>query len=76
VGWRSYVWVAIGSALGGVARYWLTGFVAILLGPQFPWGTILINIIGTGPWFDAYVPNLFGFATPEFKQGHRPGLRP
>ncbi|MFL6089972.1 MAG: MCE family protein [Aeromicrobium sp.] len=41
-----------------------------------PYAYILINIIGTGPWFDAYVPNLFGFATPEFKQGYRPGLRP
>jgi phospholipid/cholesterol/gamma-HCH transport system substrate-binding protein len=40
-----------------------------------PYAYILINIIGTGPWFDAYVPNLFGFATPEFKQGFRPGLR-
>lgn len=40
-----------------------------------PYAYILINIIGTGPWFDAYVPNLFGFATPEFKQGRRPGLR-
>jgi len=41
-----------------------------------PYAFILINIIGTGPWFDAYVPNILGFATPEFKQGHRPGLRP
>ena len=23
-----------------------------------PYASILINIIGTGPWFDAYVPNL------------------
>jgi phospholipid/cholesterol/gamma-HCH transport system substrate-binding protein len=39
-----------------------------------PYAFILINIIGTGPWFDAYVPNILGFATPEFKQGHRPEL--
>lgn len=57
MGWRSYVWVAIGSALGGVARYWLTAFVAILLGPQFPWGTILINIIGS------FIIGFFGTVT-------------
>lgn len=34
----------------------------------------LINIIGTGPWFDAYVPNLTGMVTGEFTQGRRPGL--
>ena len=45
-GWV-YFWIAVGSALGGIARYWLTGFVAMLLGPQFPWGTILINIVGS-----------------------------
>jgi len=55
-GW-SYLWIAIGSALGGVARYWLTGFVAILLGPQFPWGTILINVTGS------FVIGFFGTLT-------------
>ena len=28
-----------------------------------PYASILINIIGTGPWFDAYVPNLASIAT-------------
>lgn len=31
-----------------------------------PYADILGNIIGTGPWFDAYVVNLAGFATGEF----------
>lgn len=39
-----------------------------------PYASILINIIGTGPWFDAYVPNIVGTATGEFKMGRRPGL--
>ena len=47
MGWWAYFWIAVGSALGGMARYWLTGLVAILFGVQFPWGTILINIIGS-----------------------------
>ena len=36
-----------------------------------PYASILINIIGTGPWFDAYVPNLTGIGTGEFKPGAR-----
>ncbi len=42
-----YLWVALGSALGGAARYWMTLAVAALTGPAFPWGTILINILGS-----------------------------
>ena len=37
-----------------------------------PYASILINVIGTGPWFDAYVPNLVGLATGEFQPGARP----
>ena len=39
--------VAAGSALGGLARYWLTGALAALTGPRFPYGTLLINILGS-----------------------------
>ena len=37
-----------------------------------PYASILINIIGTGPWFDAFVPNMASIGTGEFKQGKRP----
>jgi CrcB protein len=43
----NYVWVAIGSALGGVFRYWCTLAAAAWLGEALPWGTILINILGS-----------------------------
>src|SRR3954454_7971613 len=43
----NYLWVAIGSALGGVARYWCSGLVARLAGETFPWGTIRVNILGS-----------------------------
>jgi phospholipid/cholesterol/gamma-HCH transport system substrate-binding protein len=36
-----------------------------------PYASILINVIGTGPWFDAYVPNLVGTVTGEFVPGRR-----
>jgi CrcB protein len=43
----TYLWVAVGGALGSMARFWLGALVVELLGPQFPWGTILINILGS-----------------------------
>jgi CrcB protein len=39
--------VAVGGAIGSVARY-LTGMVAIRqFGPNFPWGTLTVNIVGS-----------------------------
>ena len=42
-----YLWIALGSALGGVGRYWLSGLVAQHIGETFPWGTMLVNITGS-----------------------------
>ena len=39
--------VALGSALGGVARYWCTGVVSRAFGETFPWGTLLVNVLGS-----------------------------
>jgi phospholipid/cholesterol/gamma-HCH transport system substrate-binding protein len=36
-----------------------------------PYASVLINVLGTGPWFDAYVPNLVGMGTGEFVPGRR-----
>ncbi|MDX9859993.1 MAG: fluoride efflux transporter CrcB [Rhodospirillales bacterium] len=41
------VWVIIGSALGGGARYWCSGFVARHIGETFPWGTLTVNAVGS-----------------------------
>lgn len=41
-----YVWVTLGSALGGLARYWVSGLVASHYGETFPWGTIVVNVTG------------------------------
>jgi CrcB protein len=43
----SYVWVALGSAIGGAGRYACSRAVALWLGAGFPWGTILVNIAGS-----------------------------
>ena len=38
-----------------------------------PYASVLINVVGTGPWFDAYVPNLVGLGSGEFLPGPRKG---
>jgi CrcB protein len=43
----SYLWVAIGGALGSVGRYWLSGLVAARIGSSFPWGTLAVNVSGS-----------------------------
>jgi CrcB protein len=43
----TYLWVFLGSALGGMARYWVSGAVARRIGETFPWGTVIINISGS-----------------------------
>jgi CrcB protein len=42
-----YLWVALGGALGSVARYWMGVRITVLAGLAFPWATILINILGS-----------------------------
>jgi CrcB protein len=42
------VWaIAIGAAVGGVSRYYLTGAIQQRLGVTFPWGTLVINVTGS-----------------------------
>jgi CrcB protein len=42
----SYLWVTIGSALGGLLRYAITRWT-LALSVSFPYGTILINVLGS-----------------------------
>ncbi|HWK75367.1 MAG TPA: fluoride efflux transporter CrcB [Povalibacter sp.] len=43
----TYLLIALGSAIGGAARYWCSGFVAQRAGEVFPWGTLAVNVIGS-----------------------------
>lgn len=38
--------VALGSAVGGVARWALAGWIDGRAGPGFPWGTLAVNVLG------------------------------
>ena len=42
-----YFWVGVGGAIGSIARAWIALVMVRVTGPQFPWGTILINIVGS-----------------------------
>jgi CrcB protein len=39
--------IALGGALGSLARYWVSEALALALGPAFPWGTLLVNVSGS-----------------------------
>jgi fluoride exporter len=42
-----YLWIAIGSALGGVSRFALSSYIASHIGGAFPWGTLIVNVSGS-----------------------------
>jgi CrcB protein len=67
-----YSWVAIGGALGSISRYWMSTAVTGIAGEAFPWGTLLINVLGSfvigwfgtltlseGPWPASVETRLF-----------------
>ena len=46
--------LVLGSVLGGIARYFLSGVIARRVGETFPWGTLFINVSG------AFLIGIFG----------------
>ena len=50
------LWIALGGALGSVARYWIAVW-ALPISRGLPWGTILINVAGS------FAIGLFGTLT-------------
>lgn len=43
----TYLWIALGSALGGMARYGCSSLISNWIGPTFPWGTLVVNVVGS-----------------------------
>lgn len=43
----SYIWVGLGSALGGMARYGCSDLAVRYIGVGFPWATLFVNVAGS-----------------------------
>ena len=39
--------IATGGALGALGRFWLANAVYEAVGYEFPWGTLLVNVLGS-----------------------------
>ncbi len=47
MGLQIYLFVALGGALGSFGRYAISGLVATGFGETFPWGTLIVNVVGS-----------------------------
>jgi CrcB protein len=45
--WSTLLWVAAGGALGAVARSLVTGVLFTWVPGAFPWGTLVVNVVGS-----------------------------
>jgi fluoride exporter len=44
---REVLTISLGAIFGANARYFLSRYAAKILGPMFPYGTLIINILGS-----------------------------
>jgi fluoride exporter len=40
------LWLSVTGAAGTLCRYWLDGLVQRILGDRFPWGILVVNVVG------------------------------
>ena len=73
----TYLYIALGGAIGSVARYAISGSVARATAEVFPWGTLVCNVTG------CFVIGLFAMLTgpdgrilvpPDFRQFFMVGI--
>ena len=56
------LFVALGGALGALFRYLIVSFSQLLIGPKFPYGTLIVNSCGSlliGFIFTIFMERLF-----------------
>ncbi len=41
---QKYLLIAVGGALGSIARYWISSTIASRAGLKFPYGTLVVNL--------------------------------
>ena len=39
--------IAVGGAIGAVLRFWVSNAVYQMMGRDFPWGTLCVNVVGS-----------------------------
>jgi CrcB protein len=39
--------IGAGGAAGAIGRYWMSSMVYAVTGREFPWGTLVVNVIGS-----------------------------
>ncbi|MBF0357405.1 MAG: fluoride efflux transporter CrcB [Magnetococcales bacterium] len=44
---KTILYVAAGGSIGAVLRYLVSGWVHQLMGHGFPWGTLVVNVVGS-----------------------------
>lgn len=65
---KMFLAVALGGAIGAVARYKTVGWIGHIAGHGFPWGTLAVNVVGSflmGVLIEA--GSLRQFLTPELR---------
>jgi CrcB protein len=73
----TYVWIAIGGAIGTLARFTFSSLIAAWFGQTFPWGTLLVNI--SGSFIIGFFASLTGpdgrvMVAPDFRQFFMVGI--
>jgi fluoride exporter len=73
----TYVWIAIGGAIGTLMRYAFSSLIAVWFGQTFPWGTLLVNI--SGSFIIGFFASLTGpdgrvMVAPDFRQFFMVGI--
>ncbi|MBP5978820.1 MAG: CrcB family protein [Halomonas sp.] len=46
--WKTYLAVGLGSGFGSSLRYAVSLISQAVLGSYFPWGTLIVNVVGSG----------------------------
>ncbi len=42
-----YLWIALGGAFGASGRFFVTSTMGRMIGHGFPWGTVIVNVVGS-----------------------------
>ncbi|MEP6802668.1 MAG: fluoride efflux transporter CrcB [Acidobacteriota bacterium] len=42
-----FLWICLGGAFGTGARYLISGWALLALGTDLPWGTLVVNVLGS-----------------------------